>query len=341
MTSQTAELSELSPQDMEKAYLEYRKACYDIVYRNSIERGVIEKFASPITFDDFVTDLPVVSNKLGAARLLLDALVKYGALEQVGGEPPRYQAAKELPATDLDEGLIELATGKRSLTELRHAENYLGIIDALSVPGNPVSASFDGAHLGIWEEVLQAPFYRYSRIQAVREITSNGSRMLDLACGPGFGLAEIAESIAPGESRAIVGVEISPDFVVAASARNAEDHDVHVIQGDLQRPLDFLESGFFDGAMIVGAYHFLRDKERLWNTVRRLLRPGGVFCIAYALSKMGTYDQEIMDLRFSLREPATYQPSREDVLHLAATHGFTMRREFGLGAWRWYSLEKE
>jgi SAM-dependent methyltransferase len=341
MTVQALDVSQLSPEDMEKAYLEYRKACYDIVYRNSIERGVLAKFASPITFDDFVRQLPVASNKLGAAQLLLNALIKYGALERVNGQPTHYQAAQNPPLPQLDEKLIEIATGKRSVAELRHAENYLGIIDALSVSGNPVSASFDQQHLGIWEEVLQAPFYRYSRVQAVREITSQGNRMLDLACGPGFGLAEIADSVAPGRDRTILGVEISPDFVASASSRNAADPNVYVLRSDLERPLSFLKEGFFDGAMIVGAYHFLRDKETLWQTVQRVLRSGGVFCIAYALSKMGTYDQEIMDLRFSLREPATYQPTRGDILNLAADYGFKMRREFGLGAWRWYSFEKE
>lgn len=341
MTTQIVDITELSPEEMEKSYLEYRKACYDIVYRNSLTTGVLDKFTSAITFNDFVRQLPVASNKLGAAQLLLDALVKYGALERVDEAPARYQAVKNPATPDVDEGLLELATGKRSLEELRHGENYVGIINALSQSGNPVSASFDGDHIGVWEEVLQAPFYRYSRVQAVREITSNGGRMLDLACGPGFGLAEIAEIVGPQASSPIVGVEISPDFVASASRRNQASPNVYVLRSDLERPLDFLAEGFFDGAMIVGAYHFLRDKEPLWNTAQRLLRSGGVFCIAYALSKMGTYDQEIMDLRFSLREPATYQPSRDDVLGMAAAHGFKTRREFGLGAWRWYSFEKK
>lgn len=341
MTAQTLDISELSPDEMEVAYLEYRKACYDIVYRNSLEHGVIDKFSSAITFHDFVRQLPVASNKLGAAQLLLDALVKYGALERVSGEPTRYQAVRDPATPQIDERLIEIATGKRSLEELRHSENYAGIINALSVSGNPVSASFDGEHLGIWEEVLQAPFYRYSRVQAVQEITSYGRRMVDFACGPGFGLAEIAASVAPGQGRTILGVEISPDFVASASQRNAADPNVYVMRSDLERPLNFLEEGFFDGAMIVGAYHFLRNKEILWQTAQRVIRSGGVFCVAYVLSKMGTYDQEIMDLRFSLREPATYQPSRDDMLQMAKGHGFKVGREFGLGAWRWYSFEKE
>lgn len=341
MAAQTLDTTQLPPEEMERAYLEYRKACYDIVYRNSLERGVMDLFSSPMSFDDFVRKLPVASNKLGPAQLLLDALVKYGALDRVGEEPVRYQAREIGPEPELDEDLLEVATGKRSLAELRHAENYVGIINALSVSANPVSASFDGQHLGIWEEVLQAPFYRYSRVQAVREITGAGRRMLDFACGPGFGLAEIAASVTPGPGRTILGAEISPDFVASAATRNAADPDVYVMQSDLERPLDFVAPGFFDGAMIVGAYHFLRDKEVLWETAQRLLRSGGVFCLAYVLSKMGTYDQQIMDLRFSLREPATYQPSRDDVLELGAGHGMTLRREFGLGAWRWYSFQKD
>lgn len=337
MTTKIVDVAQLPPEEMEKSYLEYRKACYDIVYRSSITTGVMGIFTSPITFNDFVRRLPVASNKLGPAQLLLDALVKYGALERIDEPPVRYQAVKNPATPDIDESLLETATGKRTLEELRHAENYVGIIKALSQPGNPVSASFDGEHLGIWEEVLQAPFYRYSRLQAVGEITANGSRMLDFACGPGFGLAELAEK-ADGP---IVGVEISPDFVASASRRNEANPHVYVMHGDLERRLDFLAEGFFDGAMIVGAYHFLRDKEPLWDTAQRLLRDGGVFCVAYALSKMGTYDQEIMDLRFSLREPATYQPSRDDVVDLATAHGFTVRREFGLGAWRWYSFDKK
>lgn len=341
MTMQASDFAQLSPEKMEEAYLEYRKACYDIVYRNCLERGVMDKFSSGITFDEFVSQLPVATNKLAAAQLLLDALAKYGALERVAGEQTIYQARADLPEPELDESLIELATGKRSLAELRHGESYMGIIDALSVLANPVSASFDSEHMGLWEEFLQAPFYRYSRVQAVSEITAAGNRMLDFACGPGFGLAEVAGSVEPGPGRTIVGVEISPDFVAAASNRVGDDPDVYVLRSDLERPLEFFAEGYFDGAMIVGAYHFLRNKDVLWRTARRLLRSGGVFCLGYVMSKMGTYDQEIMDLRFSLREPKTYQPSRDDVMLLAGDHGMKLRREFGLGAWRWYSFEKE
>lgn len=337
----TAEVENLSPEEMERAYLEYRRACYDIVYRNCMEHGVFDLLASPCTAAEFCARMEVVPDKAHVAQLLLNALVKYGAVQASAEDPPRYSAAPGgPPRTDFDEGLIFVATGKQSVEELRHSENYAGILKSLSMETNPVSAAFDAENLPLWEEVLQAPFYRYSRVQAVRQIAAAGSHLLDCACGPGFGLQELAE-LAPQEAGTIVlGIEISHDFVVSAVKRTADDQRVRVVHGDLEAPQDFLQEGYFDGAMIVGAYHFLRRPEQLWDTVSRLLRPGGTFCIAYVLSKVGTYDQEIMDLRFALRHPPSYLPTRDDVLRLAGRAHMDLSREFGLGAWRWYSFTR-
>lgn len=339
MPTSTADIAELSPQEMEQAYLEYRRACYDIVYRNCLDRGVFDLLNTPATLDDFADRMGVVPQKMPVAELLLAALVKYGVVERTDDRPPLYRSIPSGPLRrDLDERLIFLATNKRSVEELRHSENYAGILDALTMDENPVSATFDAEHLQLWEEVLQAPFYRYSRVKAVHEVAGAGQHLLDLACGPGFGLMELAE-LAPDEPETtILGVEISPDFVIAASERSAKDRRIRVLRGDLEQPQPFLADGYFDGAMIVGAYHFLRDPEPLWDTAVRLLRPSGTFCISYVLSKVGTYDQEIMDLRFALRRPRSYQPTRDAVLNLARRKQCELKSEFGLGAWRWYSF---
>ncbi|GII79739.1 hypothetical protein Sru01_47210 [Sphaerisporangium rufum] len=333
---------DLTPEQMEKAYLEYRRACYDIVYRNCLERGVFDMLKTPATVEEFGGRMGVVPGKLPVAKLLLDALVKYGAVERTGVDTPRYAAVPGGPApAPFDTDLIFLATGKSSVEELMHSENYAGLFNALTTEDNPVSATFDADHLPLWEEVLQAPFYRYSRVQAVREIGSTGPHLLDLACGPGFGLLELAEQAPDGPDTTVLGVEISPDFVVSAGQRATGDPRIRVVRGDLEKPQTFLQEGYFDGAMIVGAYHFLRDPAPLWRTAARLLRPGGTFCVAYVLSQVGTYDQEIMDLRFALRRPRSYQPTRQDVLDQAAAAGMELGREFGLGAWRWYSFTRK
>jgi SAM-dependent methyltransferase len=337
----TIDVIDMTPEQMEKAYLEYRRACYDIVYRNCVEHGVFDSLKTPSTLEEFGGRMGVVPSKLPVAQLLLDALVKYGAVERIAGAEPRFAAVAGGPSpAPFDEDLIFLATGKRSIEELKHSENYAGILKALTTEDNPVSATFDADNLSLWEEVLQAPFYRYSRVQAVREIGGTGPHLLDLACGPGFGLLELAELAPQGPDATVLGVEISPDFVVSAAERNSGDSRVRVVRGDLEEPQTFLQEGYFDGAMIVGAYHFLRDPKPLWETAARLLRPGGTFCIAYVLSQVGTYDQEIMDLRFALRRPRSYQPTREDVLGLARDNGMDLKDEFGLGAWRWYAFTR-
>ncbi|GAA4548959.1 class I SAM-dependent methyltransferase [Amycolatopsis samaneae] len=341
MTTQAAgipavdDVSDLAPEEMERAYLEYRRACYNIVARTAEERGVFALLTEPATLDTFAERFGVVETKKPVAELLLKALVKRGFVVFDGAT---YRTAAEQPEPSFDERLLKLATGHSSFEELRHSENYVGIIDTLKVEGIPIAATFDAAHLTVWNEVLQAPFYRYSRIQAVREIGGAGPHLLDLACGPGFGLGELAEG-APAEAT-VLGVEISDDFVVAATERHAGDARVRVTRGDVTKPLDFLQEGYFDGAMIVGAYHFLAEPHLLWRNAGRLLRPGGVFCVSYVLSKMGTEDQEIMDLRFALRRPVSYPPTRPEVLDLAKAAGFELEREYGLGAWRWYSFTK-
>lgn len=333
---------DLAPEEMETAYLEYRRACYDIVYRNCVEHGVFDLLERPATLAEFGDRMGVVPSKLPVAGLLLDALVKYGAVRRIDDDgQARYAAVPGGPAPKpFDDRLIALATGRNSFEELKHSENYAGILKALTAEANPVSATFDAENLSLWEEVLQAPFYRYSRVRAVREIGGTGPHLLDLACGPGFGLLELAERAPQGPDATVLGVEISPDFVASAAERTADDPRIRVVRGNLEEPQAYLQEGYFDGAMIVGAYHFLRDPAPLWATAARLLRPGGVFCVAYALSKVGTYDQEIMDLRFALRRPPSYPPTREQVMTHARAAGMELNSEFGLGAWRWYSFTR-
>ena len=342
MTTTVQDIADLEPQEMERAYLEYRKACYDIVYRTALDHGVLDHLDKETSLDEFAQRAGVVPDKVWVAGLLLDALTKYGALTRTAGSPARYTVVPGGPTDrELDERLIFTATGKRTFEQLQHSENYSGILNALTTEANPVSASFDATNLALWEEVLQAPFYRYSRVQAVREIVGAGSKLLDLACGPGFGLRELAESATDGKQAQVLGVEISRDFVKAAIERNAEDDRVRIVQGNLEKPLDFVRSDYFDGAMIVGAYHFLQHPEELWRTAARVLRPGGTFCVAYALSKVGSYDQEIMELRFALRKPVSYLPTREEVLAQAEANGMRLSREFKLGCWCWYAFVKD
>ncbi|GAA2711033.1 class I SAM-dependent methyltransferase [Micromonospora olivasterospora] len=334
------DLVRVPPERMEAAYLEYRRACYDVLRRQCAARGLLDLLRTPVTADEFGRRMGVVPTKLPIAELLLRALAKHGDVTRVEGDPPRYAAVASPTPRDFDDDLVRLATGRGSLTELRHSQSYAGILDALTVEGDPIAADFTAGAPPEIEEIFTIPFYRWCRLQAVHEALAAGPRVLDLACGPGYGLLEIADRLPADPRAAVFGVELTPHYAEAAMRRTAGDDRVAVVRGDLQRPQEYLRDGHFDGALIVGAYHFLREPEPLWATVARALRPGGVFALGYVQSDVATDDREIMDLRFALRKPPVYRPTPQDIDHLAARYGLTPIRRFGLGVWRSYSFRR-
>jgi SAM-dependent methyltransferase len=334
------ELARVAPEEMEAAYLEYRRACYDVLYRQCAERGLLAVLDTPCTPAEFGERIGVVPSRLPVATLLLKALASHGDVRRVGGDPPRYVAAGRSGPRRFDEELIFLATGRRSVSELRHGQSYAGILDAMVTAENPVAADFTAAAPPEIEEMFEIPFYRYCRLHAVEEVLAAGDRVLDLACGPGYGLLELAERAPAGPATTIFGIELTPHYAEAAMRRVAADARIAVLRGDLELPQEYLRDGFFDGALIVGAYHFLRDPRPLWDTVARVLRPGGVFCLGYVQSDVSTPDRELMDLRFALRRPAVYRSTPAQVHELAGRHGLVPVRQFGLGVWRWYSFSR-
>lgn len=335
-----ADLVDVPPDKMELAYLEYRRACYEILHRECVARGVVDALGEPVTLDAFAERTGVVPAKKPVAQLLLDVLVRHGDVRVVPGEPVRYVAAGRGTRPAFDDELILLATGRRSAEELAHSKSYSGILTALTVEGNPIAANFTTSSPATIEEIFVLPYYRYCRLRAAREVTAAGSRILDLACGPGYGLRELAEQTPDDPGTVLFGIELTEHYVAAAVERNAGDGRVRVVRGDLQEPQDFLQEGFFDGATMMGAYHFLARPEALWDTVARVLRPGGVFCLGYVQSDVDSEDRALMDLRFALREPPVHRTTPAQIHALAEKRGLMTTHEWQLGIWKWYAFTK-
>jgi ubiquinone/menaquinone biosynthesis C-methylase UbiE len=268
--------------------------------------------------------------------LFLRALVRYGAVKQVGGQ---FTADRFEGAEDFDPELIREATGKDTLDSLLHGESYAGIVDVLYSDSNAVGSAFVGANQALWDEFLQTPFYSYFRARAVDAITDRGASVLDLAAGPGFGLQELAERVGP-DGR-VVGVEISHDFVAEGVKRLENMGQVHILQANLDCGLPFLQAGFFDGAMLIGAYHFLEQRETFLDSVARVLRPGGTAVLGYVYIDRGSFDQELMDLRLSLREPLAHSTREQELINLCAGRGLILEESFAIGCFGWYRLMKK
>ena len=97
-----------------------------------------------------------------------------------------------------------------------------------------------------------------------------GKRVLDVACGSGYGCAILAETAAE-----VVGVDISPDAVAHAAARYAGLPNVRFACGDARRVP--LPDGRFD---VVTSFETIEhlpgaDIDDYLGEVNRLLAPGG------------------------------------------------------------------
>ena len=100
---------------------------------------------------------------------------------------------------------------------------------------------------------------------------TQGDRVLDVGCGPGFYVAELLEAVGPTGS--VVGVDASPDMLAVAANR---------VEG---RPnAEFLEApatslpvadASFDRALSVQVLEYVEDVPAALAEVARALRPGG------------------------------------------------------------------
>lgn len=102
-----------------------------------------------------------------------------------------------------------------------------------------------------------------------------GLSVLDLGCGPGADLAAMAEAVTT--SGRIVGVDIDPKMVEAASTRLADHPHVEVRLGD-GHGLPF-EDATFDRARTDRALQHVADPSTVLSELRRVLKPGGLLRI--------------------------------------------------------------
>jgi SAM-dependent methyltransferase len=347
------DLLDLPPEHMERAYLEFRKACYEIVFRSLVDAGGLAHLARPATTGDVAAALGVPPERHAVTQLLLDAMVRYGVVHR--HDDGRYQASTTgASPRPVDPELILTATGKRNVRQLRDWMNYARLVPTLRDGSHDTGAPFDGSRLALWREALQAPYYRYPRLVAARDVAAAGPRLLDLGCGLGHGLRELGQARADDPEARIVGVEVSADFVDHARAATAADPRLSVHHGDVEDlPTtiaglgdladlgDLTDPGgahSFDGAMLVGTYHFLPHPERLWPGLRRALRPGGRFCAAYVRTQRESSDRELMDLRYALRASPSVAHDRGELVDTARAHGFELEHELAMGIWGTFSF---
>jgi SAM-dependent methyltransferase len=332
--------SEIDQTRMEAAYLEYRRACTHLLHKHAQQRGLYEAMGEGRSLDEIAQATGVLPERHEALRLFLEALRHLGSVT-TDANGDRYAPVRDFDSrmTPLDTELITHAVGRDSLDRLIHSDNYAGILDTLGEPQNKVAANFTAGNMDLWAEFLNQPFYKFARQNAVEAVAQPGKRVVDLACGPGFGLLELQQQV--GERGHVLGVEQSADFVASVAERVSDRPNVRCVHADLDIGLEFVRDGYFDGAMIIGAFHFLTRKRQFLQDVARILRPRGRLCVGYTYMRMGSSDQPLMDLRFHMRQPPSYPVTPEQLQQDAEASGFRLLDTHArLGCFGWYLLEK-
>lgn len=98
-----------------------------------------------------------------------------------------------------------------------------------------------------------------------------GERVIEIGCGAGLCLREIA--LATGPHGLALGLDVSADQIAAATRECAGVPGVATLVGDVAA-LDY-PGGVFDAAIALQAIEYVADAPGALSQIRRVLKPGG------------------------------------------------------------------
>ena len=132
--------------------------------------------------------------------------------------------------------------------------------------------SFDGAAARRVERVYLTPDIIEQR-RATRELLGlrSGESLLDVGCGPGFLLWEMAHEV--GALGRVVGVDVSADMLTLARNRCAEQKIISLEEANALS-LPFADETF-DVVVSTQVYEYVADIATALTEARRVLRTGG------------------------------------------------------------------
>ncbi len=115
--------------------------------------------------------------------------------------------------------------------------------------------------------------YEHLHRYAVAKDYVTGAAVLDIACGEGYGAANLA-SVA----RQVTGVDIDAGTVAEARTRYGNRDNLTFLQGDATRiPA---EDASFDVVVSFGTIEYLKDADRFLREIKRVLKPGGLLIVS-------------------------------------------------------------
>jgi len=130
------------------------------------------------------------------------------------------------------------------------------------------AAEYDGA-------ARESGWRLNGRLAAALADVGPARRAVDLACGTGETLDELARAL-PGAE--VVGVDLAAAMVDRSARRVPR---ATVVQADLRDFLGEASDGWFDVVTVIGGFEFTPDLPGLLDQVRRVVAPGGNLVFTY------------------------------------------------------------
>lgn len=110
-----------------------------------------------------------------------------------------------------------------------------------------------------------------------------GEAILDLGCGRGIDTINAARLV--GDSGQVTGLDLTPGMIEEAlkNAKREKVGNASFVLGDIEN-LPF-EDKSFDGIISNCVINHARSKKRAYGEIQRILKPGGRFVVADAVTK--------------------------------------------------------
>lgn len=123
-------------------------------------------------------------------------------------------------------------------------------------------------------ECVREIWYEHMHRYAFAQPLARGLRVLDAACGEGYGSALLADDAAE-----VLGLDISPEAVAHARARYGARANLRFDVADCTA-LDHLPPASFDLITSFETLEHVEAQERMLDGFARLLRPGGLLLVS-------------------------------------------------------------
>jgi len=321
-------------------YHEYRRATYLLLYQGVKKEGLISYLSDPRSLQEISQEFGFIAERERTLLAVLGVLMALGIIRPDGSNgTPRFVAdgdndmEPEAVSKPLDLDLLRRAIGAERAESVAYAQQIPEAIQYLR--GERDGNQFDAGQLSRWQSLLEFPYWEFGRRACGQAIARPGAQVADLACGLGHGVRELAGLVGPDGS--VQGVELSADFVRLASEGLPANATIR--QGDLNDGLSFLADESLDGAMISGAFHFVRDKTTFLRDLYRAMTPGGKVALGNVVRQTTAFDQAAHDITCSMLTPPVLMSTPDELHSFISASGFKLVDIFDeFGCVGWYEM---